>query len=98
MSWKCPHCGFETGLAPLTFKDPTEGVATCPRCDRALPAGTTGDSVDKSLRWMEQEHPVLFDYLMEKKDRRAARGRTVRRVSVLVAVGLLALFVYLMVW
>ena len=96
MSWKCPHCGFETGLAPLTFKD-SKGGATCSRCDRVLPTGGTEGPVDKSLRWMEQEHPALFDHLMEKMDRRAARRRAVRRIGVLVAVVLLALLVYLAV-
>ena len=97
MSWKCPHCGFDTGLAPLAIKD-REGGATCPRCDRVLPAGATEDTVAEGLRWMEQENPALFDHLMEKMDRRAARRRTLRRVGVLIAVVLLALLVYLMVW
>jgi hypothetical protein len=35
MSWKCPHCGFDTELAPLVIKD-RERVASCPRCDRAF--------------------------------------------------------------
>ena len=65
MSWKCPHCGFDTGLTPLTIKD-REGVTTCPRCDRALPAGATEAPDAKSLRWMEQEHPALLDHLIEK--------------------------------
>ena len=96
MSWKCPHCGFDTGLTPLTIKD-RERVATCPRCDRVLPAGATEAPDAKSLQWMEQENPALLDHLMEKMDRRAARRRTVRRVGMLVAVVLLALLVYLMV-
>ncbi len=96
MSWKCPHCGFDTGLAPLTIED-REGGATCPRCDRVLPAGATEDPIAESLRWIEQEHPALFDHLMEKMDQRAARRRTVRRVGIVVAAVLLALLVYLMV-
>ena len=96
MSWKCPHCGFDTGLTPLTIKD-RERVATCPRCDRVLPAGATEAPDAKSLQWMEQENPALLDHLMEKMDRRAARRRTLRWVGMLVAVVLLALLVYLMV-
>ena len=96
MSWKCPHCGFETGLAPLTFKD-REGVATCPRCDRVLPTGATEAPDAKSLRWIEQENPVLFDYLMERMDHRVARRRTLRWVALLVGVVFVALLVYLMV-
>ena len=96
MSWKCPHCGFETGLTPLTLKD-REGGATCPRCDRVLPSGATEDPDAQSLRWIEQENPVFFDYLMEKMERRAARRRTVRGVGIVLAVVLLGLVVYLMV-
>ncbi len=96
MSRKCPHCGFDTGLAPLTIND-RKGGATCPRCDRVLPEGATEDTVAQGLRWMEQESPTFFDHLMEKMDRRAARRRTVRRVGILVTVVLLALLVYLMV-
>ncbi len=65
MSWKCPHCGFDTGLAPLTFKD-REGVATCPRCDRVLPTGATEDPVAKGLRWIEQENPGSLITLWRK--------------------------------
>jgi len=96
MSWKCPHCGFDTGLAPLTIKDP-KGGATCPRCARELPTGATEGQIDKGLRWIEQESPTFFDHLMEKMDRRAARRRTVRRVGIVVAAVLLALLVYLIV-
>ncbi len=96
MSWKCPHCGFETGLAPLTFKD-REGVTTCPRCDRVLPTGATEDPGAEGLRWIEEESPRLFDHLMEKMDRRVARRRTLRWVALLVGVVFVALLVYLMV-
>ena len=96
MSWKCPHCGFDTELAPLVIKD-REGVASCPRCDRALSAGPAEVPDAQSLRWIERESPALFDHLMEKMDRRTARRRIVRRFGVLVGVVLLALLVYLMV-
>ena len=96
MSWKCLHCGFDTGLTPLTIKD-RKGAATCPRCARVLPTGAAEETVAQGLLWMEQESPAFFDHLMEKMDRRAARRRAVRRVGIVAAVVLLALLAYLMV-
>ena len=96
MSWTCPHCGFETALAPLTFKD-RMGVSACPICDRVLPMGAAEHRVAKSLRWMGQENSELFDHLIDRMDRKAARRRTLRRIGVLAAVVLLALIVYLVV-
>ena len=45
---------------------------------------------------MEHENPTLFDYLIEKMNRRAARQRTVRRVGVLAASALIALIAYML--
>ena len=95
MSWKCPHCGFKTELAPLTFKV-RERPATCPICGKGLPAVTIEESLDKSLRWVERENPTLFDHLMERMDRKAARLRTIRRIGVLAALVLLGLLAFLL--
>jgi hypothetical protein len=46
---------------------------------------------------MGQENSELFDHLIERIDRKAARRRTLRRIGVLAAVVLLALIVYLVV-
>ena len=96
MSWKCPHCGFEAELAPLTFKN-CGGQATCPICARALPQVAIEDSLDKSLEWIEREDPALFDHLIEKIERRAARRRILRWIGVLTASASLALLAYLLV-
>jgi hypothetical protein len=55
------------------------------------------DTHDESLRWIEQENPSLFDHLMEKKNRRAARRRAIRRAAIVVGVVFVALVVYVLV-
>ncbi len=95
MSWTCPHCGFETDLAPLALKQHT----LCPLCGKAPPRVVTEETLDKSLRWMEQEHPALFDHLIERMDRRAAKRRTVRRVAIVTSVLMfIALVGLLLLW
>ena len=92
---ECPRCGFETGLASLTIAL-RGGADACPLCDRVLLPVVIEGTFDTSLRRMGQENPTLFDYLIERKDRRAARRRTVRWVDVLVHLVLLALLAYLL--
>ena len=52
--------------------------------------------MNHGLRQMEQENRTLFDYLIERMDRRAAKHRIVRWVGILVALLLLALIAYLL--
>jgi hypothetical protein len=92
----CPHCGFEAGLAPLTTAARRKATA-CPLCDRAPFADVTKNTLNKSLGRMEQENPQLFDYLIEKMERKAARRRISRWVGVVVIGALLVLIAYLLV-
>lgn len=92
MSWKCPSCGFESDLAPLAFK---QSGPLCPLCGKVPQRVVSEDTLDKGLRWIEQENPALFDHLIEKMDRKAARSRTVRRVALAAGVVFVALLVYL---
>lgn len=94
MSWKCPSCGFETDLAPLAFK---QSGPMCPLCGKQLPPAVTEETPNTGLRWIEQEHPAFFDRLMDKRDHRIARRRTVRRVVLAVGLVLGALLVYVLV-
>ena len=95
MSRKCPHCGFEPGFTPLTIKA-REGATACPRCGQALSGPEMGRTFGETLRRMAQENPPLFDHLIEKMDRRAARQRVFLWVGALVALVTMALLVYLL--
>jgi hypothetical protein len=55
----------------------------------------TENTLDKSLRAMKQENLTLFDYLIEKVERKAARRRTVRWIGVSVVLVFTALLAYL---
>ena len=96
MSRTCPHCGFETDLAPFAFK---QHAAPCPICGKVPSRVVTEETLDKSLRWIEQESPALFDRLVERMDLRAAKRRTIHRVALVTGVVMfVALFVLLLLW
>jgi len=96
MSRTCPHCGFETDLAPIAFK---QHAAPCPVCGKVPSRVLTEETLDKSLRWIEQKSPALFDRLIESMDRRAAKRRTVHRLALVTgAVIAVALLVLLLLW
>jgi hypothetical protein len=84
MSWKRPHSGFETDIAPVTTRV-HKGAATCPMSDQALQTVVVKETFDRILLRMERGNPPLFDYLIEKRNRKAARRRTVRRAGFLEA-------------
>jgi hypothetical protein len=91
----CPHCGFETGFAPLTITA-CMGANACPMCGQLLPAVAMGGPFDTVLWRMEHENPTLCDYLVEKMNQRAARQRTARWIAALAASLLTTLAVYLL--
>lgn len=93
MSLKCPHCGFESDLAPFAFK---QSGPVCPLCGKVPPRVVSEDTLDKGLQWIEQENPALFDHLIENMDRKAARLKTIRRIGVLAALVLLGLLAFLL--